>query len=275
MASGFITHELHNNKIPIPMNDGTVHNFRYDRAIDKLIDLGIIPELYLSNSGYDDIYIKLMENNKMIIDRMSDGGVPTFDIYTFNPSTEELVYEHSIHRIYENHTLGKTGAIKHLDNDTAIYLAGDTNQLKKVNFITKTISDLAEVPMDDMGLATFIDTSDDKLIIVGGSDSVSKLYDITDNSFVDGPRVPDSFRNKDLQSVKLINNDSAIFRTNFIDGDDNDFLMYSIGSDKLDIIDMASLNNEFTDTSILLRTGGVLRNLVDPDTNTTYIYELT
>ncbi len=110
---------------------------------------------------------------------------------------------------------------------------------------------------------------------MGGDNSKTVLYDITDDSFVDGPRLPEAFRNKDLQSVKLINNDSAIFRTNFIDGDDNDFLMYNIGSDTLDTVDIVSFNNEFTNTSILLRTGGVLRNLVDPDTNTTYIYELT
>lgn len=274
LAKRFITHEWHNNKIPIPMKGGGIHNFKYDRVTERLVDLGKVDELYISNTGYDDVYIKLLENNKLIVDRMSDGGVPTFDVYTFNPSTEQIIYQHSIHRIYENRTLGRTGAIKHLPNDDAIYLVAGTNELKKVNFDTKQISNLAEVPLTDIGYGTFIDTSDDKLIIMGGSGSKTKLYDITDNSFVDGPRIPEAFRNKSLQAIKLINNDSAIFRTNFIDGDNNDFLMYNIGSDTLDTIDVVSINNESTNTSILLRTGSVLRNLVDPDTNTTYIYEL-
>ena len=274
-ASKFISSEWHNNQIPIPMKDGTVHKYIYDRKIGRLVDHGIISELYISNSGYDDVYIKLMENNRLVVDRVSDGGFPTFDVYALNPSTEEISYIHSIQRIDELYTLGKTGAIVHLDDTEAIYLVAGSAKLRKVNFTTKKITDIAFTPFDDIGLGTIVDLSIDKLMLLsGGNDGATKLYDIVEDRFVDGPRIPEAFRNKSLQAVKLVNNDTAIFRTDFIDGDDNDFLIYNIGSDTLDTVSVDSYNNEFTNTSILLRTGGVLRNLVDPDTNTTYIYEL-
>jgi hypothetical protein len=273
IGSDFITHEWHNSQIPVPMSDGTIHKFKWDRATDRLVDLGVLPELILSNAGRN-VYIKLLENNRIIIDRISDNGIPVFDVYTHNPSTDEIRYVHSIHRVHEKDTVGKTGGIIHTDNDTAIYLVPGENKLRKVNFVTKIITDVTSVPLTNIGYGTIINTNDDKIIILGGTDGVTKLYDITDNRFVDGPRMPIDFRNKDLQAVKLVNNDTVIFRTNFIDGENNDFLIYNANSDSIDIVEVVNHNNATTDTSILLRTGGVLRSLVDPDTNTTYIYKL-
>ena len=274
-ASSYISHEWHNNQIPIPMKDGTIHKYGFDRDTNRLIDLGIMNELQISNSDVDDVYIRLLENNRLVVDRISDGGFPTFDVYAMNPSTDEITFIHSILRTDETHTLGKTGGIVHIDDTEALYLVVGGSIIRKVNLSTKIITDIATVPLDNIGLGTMIDLAIDKVMVIGaGSDGESKLYDVDDDQFADGPRIPLGFRNHTLQAVRLINNYTAIFRTDFIEGEDNDFMIYNVDDGTLDTVSVDSYNNEFTNTSILLRTGGVLRNLVDPDTNTTYIYEL-
>jgi hypothetical protein len=123
--------------------------------------------------------------------------------------------------------------------------------------------------MNDLGNATLIDTHDDRVVVIGGSDDISKIYYIKQNLWLDNLRTPIPFRSNDLQKVELLNGNSVIFKTNYTDS--NNFMVYNIKDGTLQEVIDTTVNNTEPTTAIVLKTGDIIRVSLDPDTGTNYI----
>jgi len=264
MSNFLVTHEWYNRNIPVIIND-EFKIYVYDNVEKKLVPGDNISNVNLY-SNKDNIFIKLLGNNNLVIDSVNDSGNPIFDVYEYDPYTNTVQYLHGIVRDDEDISLGKTNGLVMVSIDEAVYIPVGKSVIKKVNFTTKEITTLTNIPMNNLGNATLLNTHEGRVVVIGGSDDLTKIYYIKENLWLDGLRTPIPFRDSDLQKVDLNNGDSVIFKTNYVDN--NNFLHYDISEGTLKEIVNPLSNNAEPDSLIKLKTGNVLRKVSDPDSET-------
>ena len=236
--SGLTTCELGNGLIPIVKpSSNKISKFTYDREQLKLVDLNsYFDGIDLLSNVQSNILIKPISNDILLIDMLDANGVPTFVVYEYNGYSDRYVYMHQSTRDTEIECLGKTNALVTITNSEVYYIPTNSNVIKSYNFITNTISTVSIIPMT-LSNGIMIRLANAKLLIIGGNNDKSVVFDINTSQLLFGYNVPDIFKNKPLKSICLINGDYIIFRTiDNIDHTDNTMLWYDRFANKLDVI---------------------------------------
>jgi len=238
-----------------------VHILNYTN--DNLVySSGTLTGVSLLTTDNTDTYIKKLNNNLLLIDTLDSNNVPVFMIYEYSINTDIYTLKSSILRVGETRSIGATNAIVQMSTKEFIYIPVGGNDLQVLNIADETVSKLATVPFDITNNSNLIRTNG-KLMVFGGSEFTSKLYNPTSQQFTDGPIIkPGSFVGNQLKTVRLINDDVLIFRTEHLIPDDNhsetSILYYD--QSKSELIDIATRfpNDNYPKTVITTIGGSVL-----------------
>jgi len=264
MPPFMVTNEIYTKQIPMVSN-GQFVLANYDRSTQRLNIVKTLPNVTLYNNK-SNMWIKLLPNNLLVINTVNNNGDVVFDIYDFDAYTNTVQFKQTITLADETIPLGKTNGIVMTGVDEAIYLPVGGSILKSINFTTKAVTTVTKVPLTGLGNATLVDQHDGRVTVMGGTSAISKDYNIKEKIWLDGVRVPKAFRNSDLQKVDLVNTNSVIFKTNYTDS--NNFMIYNPINGTLDDIVNPNVNNTEPNTCIKLKTGDVLRAILDTTTKT-------
>ena len=267
IPSFMVTNEIYTKQIPMVNNKQFVLA-NYDRSTKRLNVVKTLSNVTLYKNQ-DNMWIKLLSNNLLVINTVNNNGNVVFDIYDFDSYTNTVQFKQTITLTDETTPLGKTNGIVMTGIDEAIYLPVGGSKLKSVNFSTKTVTTVTTIPLTGLGNATLIDQHDGRVTVMGGTSAISKDYNIKEKIWLDGVRIPKPFRNSDLQKIDLVNTNSVIFKTNYKDS--NNFMIYNPINGTLDDITNPNVNNTEPTTCIKLKTGDILRVSIDPNTKTEFI----
>lgn len=221
------THELLNNKIPVVVNGSTeVHLATLTNTGIATID-GVLDGVSLLTDVVDQTYIKYLENNMLLIDTLNGSMQPTFLVYKHDLHTNTYTLMHAATRADESHALGMTNAILQISGNEFIYIPYNTNLIKKYNIANNTLVTIAVIPNNTYFKGTFIPMGKNQILLYGGEVFDTYVFNFNDLTFEKSTSiVPDSFLNRPLKLARLINGDSIVFKTTYLNNDIGSSIKY-------------------------------------------------
>lgn len=187
----------------------------YNVAEDGILAFNkVIQSLTLGSISNENIYIKYTDNNYLIVDVKLDithGDHPRFIIFKHDVYSDVFTLVNVIDRDDELLPVGYNNAIEFIDNEHFIYAMYGSNTLKKVNFITGTITELKEIPEVTIDSAMIIKMFDNNLLVFSNKTHKTYLYNVELNEYRDAMSIPyNQFINKNLKKVDLANGDKVL-----------------------------------------------------------------
>jgi len=228
VPNGTVSEELPNSTILVPIyGNKTVSRFVLNTTTGLYENKGIVIGLSLLSTNVDNTYIKVLPGDNLLIDTDNGSGHPCFLHYTYNRGTNTATLISTYSRNDETIGIGKTNAIVWVSDTEFIYLPVGLNTLRKYNIVTATMVDLLVVPNANMNTGIIFRVSGGRILIIGG-DYTNYLYDIQDNLVTEGVSTyPNTFVNRELKSVKLINGDVLIYKTSYKPETENSMLHFN------------------------------------------------
>ncbi len=206
------------------VNQNSISLLQYTDGLIE--DTGMILNgVSLLNANNEGTYIKQFNTNMLLIDTFNNNDKPVFMVYTYNVHNNVYILDKTIERVEETSCIGRTNAIVQIDNRTFLYNPVGTDKIMKYDIVNNTISEINNIPLLNITKGIFIKLPNNRLLIAGGEDFNTVVYNIDTNKFSDGiSSVPGLFVNTDLKVHELINGDSIIFRTS--DSDNEKSILY-------------------------------------------------
>lgn len=229
LPNGITSQELGSSAILLPLIGKTdiskaVYNpntTEYVVTVDKVNGLSTL------NGTNDNTYIKVLENNLLLIDTMTSNGFPMFLVYRHTLKNDTYTLVNALVRENEQHPVGMTNAIVQINDIEFVYIPHGTNVIRKYNIVQNQVIDLNNIPLPNLISSVMLRLSGDRLLIMGGTDFTMKVYHLADDEFSDGiSTMPGSFINRNLKTVRLINGDYLIFKTSQKVGDTESSVLY-------------------------------------------------
>lgn len=117
-------------------------------------------DIILPSTSADNVLIKLLNNNILLIDCYNAGGTgtvnrPIFMVYNYDPVNDRFSFMHSLTRDNETIPLGYTNNLVQVSDKEVWYLSGDAGVLLAYNFISnsiRTIATFSEIGYDKASL---------------------------------------------------------------------------------------------------------------------------
>lgn len=169
--------------------------------------------ILLPSTNYDNMLIKPITKGLILIDVIDSEGFPSFLLYSYSNNNNTYALERTIQRKDETIPVGKTNSLIQINTYEFIYNPIGTNKLKLLNIENYTISDLEDIPMENLTKAILIRMDNSAIIICNGPDYKTKIYNYEKKTYIDGFNFgPVSYIGADLRTVGLINGDTAVIK---------------------------------------------------------------
>lgn len=274
VSPGIVLNEKYNGEILAPLtNSDRLHILKYDRTTDKLVNTEkTVSGCYLFKTINEDTYVRYTVDNKILIDTLNNDNKPTFMVYQYNLFTNTATLLHTIVRDTETTTLGVSNStIAKLDK--LIYYVPELSIIKEYDIINNTITDIATTPLTDATGSVMIPIVDNQYLIVGSADEHCYAYNPETKIFTESAVTHPEFRGRTLKASQLINGDTVIFRTDYKDTDtENNVMLFDYKQSLLTKIEINFNDNIVYDSIVSTRTGELIFNLTDGDSEVNFIY---
>lgn len=226
------TESMFNNIILIPdfetkkmkifkhVKSGNTYLLEYQ---NKTADGILLPE----TDDYGDILIKVINNNRLLIDLLNEDGKPTFYVYDYNISNGTFTLLNKLTREDETYTLGKSFAFAQISIDKIIYNVNGTSKLLEYDMVNNSLTNLPEIPLAGITKAVLIRCRNNRIFIGNGAsyDAVLFNYERLDyeQGYVFGPN---SFLGRNIRVIPLINGGSLVVKYDLEDIEEDGSLSY-------------------------------------------------
>lgn len=203
---------LYNNKILMPNPDKTCSEWL---SVEKTLTNSEVKAdgILLPTDNYENMLIRPITKGLILIDMLNGLNQPVFLLYTYNNHNNTYTLQHTIVRDDETTPLGKTNSILQISSTEFIYNPVGTNKLRLFNISTNSITNLEDIPLENLTNGILIRTNNDSILIANGKDYTTKLYNYTTKAYTDGFNFgPNSFIGAELRTVVLVNGDTAIIK---------------------------------------------------------------
>ena len=219
-SNGMTSLELENKDVLITlMNSNKIHIF-HDVNGTLTDSTNILSGVSLLQTNAENTLIKQLDGNKLLIDTLDANNHPVFMLYSLNINTGVYTLLTTNTRSDETTAMGYTNAMVQISNSEFVYIPFGKSELRTFNINTNTVTTLVAIPFDVSANSALIRLNNGKLMIIGGSGFITKVYDLDSGLFVDGSTLsPGNFVGANLKTVKLINNDVLVFRTLYATSD--------------------------------------------------------
>lgn len=275
LPNNFDVTEWANNYIPIPEYDGNIIKlYRYNQVTDTMFYITDITGITIPGFNYNNVWIRLTSDNKILMDVKNEIGIPTLFVYNYNSTTHNATLINVIVRNGENRTFAETGSAHILDNATLLYMDIDTYDVKLIDINNGTITTRSTIDIDHTFTGVFINIFDNRFLFIGGDEVIGYIYILDSNVWLPAHIIPPDFRSKDIKAIQLLDGSTMIYRK-----------QYNIG-DNTDILVLRNIDNELTRHSIsdvmpdntangncLLRSGKLLLTSYDNIIPATRVYQ--
>lgn len=216
----------------------------------------------LNSNKVEGLYINVYNNEYLLIDGYSSTGTPTFYVYKYTIQTNTYTLVQTIERPDENKSLGYTNAITQISYKDFLYIPVGKKNFYKYDVLNNVITKLSEIPLEGDQF-TFIRLTTSRVLVIGGVDNSTTIYDYSKDSFAEGVYIkPDSFITNKNISLFLDNGDSIIFKTKEDDLTETSVLYHTLGNSKLEITSL-TFNHMFPKSTIRLNNGNVILGVND------------
>lgn len=263
IPNGLSTTELGNGDIYGTMlNSDKVHVYKIED--DLLVDTGNFLEgVSLLTLDNENTYIKRLENNILLIDTLNGDGHPVFMLFKYSMTTGVYTLENTLVRSDEITPVGENNGIVQISNSEFVYLPKGSNDLKVFDISANTVTYLATVPFEVRDHANLIRLNNGQLMIFGGTEFITKVYNFDTGQFVDGVTLaPGNFIGNSLKTVRLLNNDVIVFRTIYSEDDvtiTETMVSYFDQSQNVFVdVGLSFVDDKYPRTSIVLNDGSVM-----------------
>lgn len=229
LPNGITSQELGSSGILLPLSGKTdISKAIYNpNTGEYLVTVDKVNGLSTLNGANDNTYIKVLENNLVLIDTMTATGYPMFLVYSHTPKNDTYTLVNALVREDEQYPVGITNAIVQINDTEFVYIPRGSNSIRKYSIITNQVSDITSIPLPNLISSIMFRLSGDRILIMGGTDFTMKIYHLFDDEFSDGISImPGSFINRNLKTIRLINGDYLIFKTAQKVGDTESSVLY-------------------------------------------------
>ena len=252
---------MYNGNLLIPKETKRLDIYRWDSVNKELIKTTKSADgIRLLSDNIKNTLVKPFTRGLILIDTLNDDLKPTFLLYRYNLKDNTFTLLSTVPRLDETESLGGTGSFVQTDFKTLYYLAVGTNKLRRYNIETKTIEDMLDIPLENMTKGILLRSRSGRLFICNSSKYEAVMYNIKSNKVTEGYQFgPESFINKTLKSVQLMNGSSLVF----FSGDDANSTNGSFQYYNIEKGNFIATTQKFTDkhppkTSLFMNTGEVV-----------------
>lgn len=216
----------------------------------------------LNSNKVEGLYISVYNHEYLLIDGYSASGTPTFYVYKHIIQTNNYTLVQTKERPNETKSLGYTNAITQISYKDFLYIPVGGRKFHRYDVLSNTITELSEVPLPGDEF-TFVKLTASRVLVLGGTDYSTTIYDYSKDSFVEGVYVrPESFiSNKDV-ALFLDNGDSIIFKTKEDSLTEASILYHTLGNSKIEITSL-TFNQMFPKSTIRLNSGDIILGVND------------
>ena len=248
VPKGLVTDTLDNNFIVPTTNGFSLRTFTIANGISNISTLPGLNHLGI----LDNMLVRVLNDNEILIDCLGSNNVPTFLIYSYSAVNNSNAYilKHILPRTDETKTLSYNNSIEQISNDEFIYSVYGTNKLRKYNKKTNTIKELKPLDIENTTTITILKMDDNQLLCFSNNDLRTKIYNISKNKYIDGMMHEFNYINGvGVKKVDLINGDKLLI-PNIKTKNRNKVLYFDISEYTLKELDYIISN---TDNSVLIR----------------------
>lgn len=215
----------------------------------KVTYISSIPSLlHLGNK--DNMFIRVNNDNTILIDCLDSNNKPTFLVYEFDTINNVYFLKHLMVRDTETFTVAINNSIEQISNDEFIYSVKGTNKLMKYNKKTNTLVVLKAIPLEDTTDSVILKMDDNQLLILGNGSYHTTIYNIEENRHIDGLILTYSgYVGVSMKKVDLINGDKILL-VNTTETNINKVLYFDISKYDFEELDKVI---PITDNNLLFR----------------------
>lgn len=211
------------------------------------------------SNDYGDVLIKVINNNRILMDMLNEDGKPTFYVYEYNISNSTFSLLNTLTRDDETSTLGKSFAFAQISIDKIIYNINGTNKLVEYDMVNNSKTNLPDIPLANITKAVVIRCRNNRLFIGNGVsyDAVLFNYEKLDyeSGYVFGPS---TFLGRDLRTIPLINGGTLVIKYDLEDIQDDGSLSYYDYNKAMFKTLHIPFGKTLPTSAILLNTGEIL-----------------
>lgn len=205
LPKGLVTDLL--GKLILVPNDTSMDLFSINGRLNKVNTIPTINHL----GNKENMYIKVNNDNTILIDCLDEDNVPTFLIYSYDTLSDAYILNSTLTRSTETHTVAFNNSIEQISNDEFIYSVKGTNRLVKYNKKTNVTTDLKVIPLEDTTDAVILKMDDNQLLILGNNSYHTAIYNIEDNRYIEGMVINfDGYVGESIKKVDLVNGDKLL-----------------------------------------------------------------
>lgn len=214
IPEGIITQSF-NGKILVPnvtnetldILEISLNNNEYSIKNTNKVTSGII----LPSVNIQDMFIKNVNNNILLIDMLNLRGNPTFYVYKYNVESDTFVYKHHIERPKEYATTGKCVNLLQISETKFLYIPYNTNHLMEYDIENNTINKLQIETLVDSQRSLLVRSRSNRIFLCNGSNYSAAMYNHSNCSYTTGYIYgPDSFINSYSKAIPLYNGNTLI-----------------------------------------------------------------
>lgn len=272
IGNTFNTIELLDRSILVP-NGNELKRYHYDYNTSVLTaSSNVANGVILPSINNENMFIKYLENNYMLVDALNEDGKPTFQVYYHNLSNNTFSLLQTVVRDHEIEPIGITNAIVQISPYVFIYLPFNGTSLYKYDIRKSSIEKLSNIPLtnkeedddsDNSSLPRYgllIKINNNRLLVLSGDTFLTQVYNVKGNYFVEGITVsPGSFIGRPLRTVQLLNGSTLIYKTKYRE-DDNEISMlyFNYVTSRIERLSIQFDKDRFPTGSISLANGDTL-----------------
>jgi len=207
--TSFVTTELFNSKILLPVNGGIAHSIMNQ---DGSFSTPITPitGIAIGTTGTNSCLLRMLSKNRLLLDYATVGGSST-TIYNLDYYNNIAVVSSTL--VNTGNDLGQNGGIVFTSENT-YYTArvGDTS-IYVNNILTNSITTTAiPLPINETAVVLITKDQNNNLLVFCKDASVVYRYDIDTGVYTDKYTLPLTFRGRTLKQQLLVNGDVLIWK---------------------------------------------------------------
>lgn len=237
-----------------PTNDLNI--FHFNKRNESLTVSDLIADFLVTNITDNEIVVKVIDNNTILIDSKDMDGKPTFKIfdYTYGKLIKTVVRADEVSNGFNTNNIT-------IDSNNKVYYFADVNGIVVFRCLDVTTGSIITLSsrsdLTSLG-ANLVYIGNDRIVSLSGSalKHLVYLYDISDDVWYDVNIVPEGYR--DLPLTSFLRKDGKVISFNTSNGT-NDVLLFDPKDNSIKII-----TNDLDDTidlnsTVRLRDGEFLR----------------
>lgn len=211
------------------------------------------------NSNIQNMFIKPLTKELVLIDMLDNNNKPTFYLYNYNINSDTFTIKSKLTREDETECVGKTLAILQISDSEVIYNPIGTNKLKSYNIFTNKLTDLPNIPLEGTTKTIFCRGRNNRVFIGNSKDYQACVYNFGSLEYTQGYVFsPVHFVNKTLKTVPLINGSSLIINLDIPEEENQQSLeIFDYKKGVLSLVDYTFKDN-FPFTTIVDQYGNVV-----------------